>query len=58
MRGKFVLAPNGDQLVPSCLSVLQGLSAFQGIHSEGFKCKSLTNNITDTITVYVSLLQN
>ena len=20
MRGKFVLAPNGDQLVPSCLS--------------------------------------
>ena len=29
MRGKFVLDPNGDQLVPSCLSVVQGLSAFR-----------------------------
>ena len=35
MRGKFELAPNGDQLVPSCLSVVQGWSAFQGVHSEG-----------------------
>ena len=38
MRGKFVLAPNGDQLVPSCLSVVQGVSAFQGVRSEGFNC--------------------
>ena len=28
MRGKFVLAPNGDQLVSFCLSLVQGLSSF------------------------------
>ena len=38
MRGKFVLAPNGDQLVPSCLSIVQGLSTFQGVRSEWFNC--------------------
>ena len=42
MRSKFVLAPNGDQLVPSCLSVVQELSTFQGVHSEGFNCKPKT----------------
>ena len=40
MRGKFVLAPIGDQLVPSCLSIIQGLSAFQGGLSEGFHSMS------------------
>ena len=40
MRGKFVLVPNGDQLVPSCLFVVQGLSTFQGVCSEGFNCIS------------------
>ena len=38
MRGKFVLAANENQLVPFCLSVVQGLSAFQGVRSEGFNC--------------------
>ena len=45
MRGKFVLAPNGDQLVPSCLSVVQGLSAFQGVHLEGFNCTPTNVNL-------------
>ena len=30
MRGKIVLAHNGDKLVFSCLSVVQGLSLISG----------------------------
>ena len=40
MKGKFVLAPNGDQLVPSCLCLLYRGGGF---HIQGdSKCKFST----------------
>ena len=53
MRGKFVLVPNGDQLVLSCLSVVQGLSAFQGVRSEGFNCIDLPFSLS-SVYLFVS----
>ena len=49
MRGKFVLAPNGDQLVSFCLSIVQGLSAFLGVFSEGFNCIAKYGTELDTV---------
>ena len=47
MRGKFVLAPNGDQLVPSCLSVVQGL--YRG-------CRHFRESVQRGLTVVVFII--
>ena len=56
MRGKFVLALNGDQLVLSCLSIVQELSPFQGVLSEKFHRMAIAGKMMKLQRKYLAII--